>query len=47
VFSQVLGEGEKFVIGAISCGLSVERCDPVENPLFQFEAVWRDDARLV
>jgi hypothetical protein len=37
VFSQALEEGEKLVIGAISSGLSVEGCDPVENPLLQLE----------
>jgi hypothetical protein len=37
VFSQVLEEGEKRVIGPISPGLSVERRDPVENSLLQLE----------
>ena len=43
--SQVSEEGEELVVGSIPPGLSVERCDRVENPLLQLKVGIQIDPR--
>jgi hypothetical protein len=37
VLSQALEESEELVVGSIPTGLSIERCNCIENPLLQLK----------